>query len=102
MFCRGGVERSIQRPVDSDLQKECYSGKKKVHSVKNNILSLPERRIIFLSQTYCGNVHHKKICDEQPLHLPGGITLWQDTGFIGHCPDGVNIQMPMKSPKAKI
>ena len=82
--------------------KRMLQWKKKVHSVKNNILSLPERRIIFLSQTYAGSVHDKKICDEQPLHLPGGITLWQDTGFIGHCPDGVNIQMPMKSPKAKI
>ena len=74
---------------------------KKTHSVKNNILSLPERRIMFLSQTYAGSVHDKRICDEQPLHLPQGITLWQDTGFIGHSPDGVKIRMPMKKPKGK-
>ena len=67
-----GVERNIQRPVDSEQQQDCYSGKKS-HSVKNNILSLPDRRIMFLSQTYAGSVHDKRICDQQPLHLPGGI-----------------------------
>jgi hypothetical protein len=56
---------------------------------------------MFLSQTYNGSVHDKKICDEQPLHLPVGITLWQDTGFVGHYPSGVKIQMPMKKPKGK-
>jgi hypothetical protein len=74
---------------------------KKTHSVKNNILSLPDRRILFLSKTYDGSVHDKKICDEQPLNFPKGITLWQDTGFLGHCPEGVNIRMPSKKPKGK-
>ena len=72
---------------------------KKTHSVKNNLLSLPNRRIIFLSQTYDGSVHNKKNCDEQPLRLPKGITLWQDTGFVGHNPEGVKVQMPKKKPK---
>ncbi len=74
---------------------------KKTHSVKNNILSLPDRRVIFLSQTYNGSVHDKKICDEQPLKMPTGTNLWQDTGFLGHAPKGVNVQMPMKRPKGK-
>ena len=56
---------------------------------------------MFLSQTYNGSMHDKRICDEQPLHLPEGITLWQDTGFIGHCPAGVKIRMPKKKPKGK-
>ena len=81
--------------------KKTATAKRKTHSIKNNILSLPGRRIIFLSQTYAESVHDKKICDEQPLDLPGGITLRQDTGFIGHCPDGVKIQMPEKKPKGK-
>ena len=74
---------------------------KKTHSVKNNILSLPDRRILFLSRTYNGSVHDKKICDDQPLTFPKGITLWQDTGFVGHYPEGVNIRMPSKKPKGK-
>ena len=50
---------------------------------------------------YKGHVHDKKICDEEPLLLPKGIRLWQDTGFIGHKPDGVEICMPKKKPKGK-
>lgn len=74
---------------------------KKTHSVKNNILSLPDRRIMFLSRTYDGSVHDKKICDEQPIKFPQGINLWQDTGFLGYNPKGVNIHMPNKKPKGK-
>ena len=74
---------------------------KKTHNVKNNILSLPNRRIIWLSKTYGGSVHDKKICDFQPLHLATGINLWQDTGFQGHNPENVNVKMPLKKPKGK-
>lgn len=59
------------------------------------------RRIIFLSKTFEGSVHDKKICDEQPLHLTSGISLWQDTGFLGHKPDNVIVKMPVKKPKGK-
>ncbi|HEY5536130.1 MAG TPA: transposase family protein [Ignavibacteria bacterium] len=68
-----GVERPIQRPKANDLQKARYSGKK-THNVKNNLLSLPDRRIIRLSKTVDENVHDKKICDNQPIHFPSGIT----------------------------
>lgn len=58
-------------------------------------------KIVWLSSTYEGHVHDKKICDEEPLLLPKGIRIWQDTGFIGHRPDGVEICMPRKKPKGK-
>lgn len=74
---------------------------KKTHNVKNNVLSLPDRRIIWLSKTVEGSVHDKKICDNQPLHLVSGINLWQDTGFQGHNPENVNVMMPTKKPKGK-
>ena len=74
---------------------------KKTHNVKNNVLSLPDRRIIWLSKTVDGSVHDKKICDNQPIHFPSGITLWQDTGFQGYTPDGVTVKMPTKKPKGK-
>lgn len=69
--------------------------------MKNNLLTLPDRKIKWLSRTYYGSVHDKKICDEQPLKLPNGIKLWQDTGFVGHCPEGIEIIMPAKKPKGK-
>ena len=74
---------------------------KKTHSIKNNLLCTNNLRIVWLSSTYKGHVHDKKICDEEPLLLPKGIRFWQDTGFIGHKPDGVEICMPKKKPKGK-
>ncbi|MDY3069626.1 MAG: transposase family protein [Parabacteroides sp.] len=90
----------FHRPLDEDRKFACYSGKK-THSIKNNLLCTKNFRIVWLSSTYEGNVHDKKICDEEPLLLPKGIRLWQDTGFIGHRPDGVEICMPKKKPKGK-
>ena len=74
---------------------------KKTHSIKNNLLCTNNLKIVWLSSTYEGHVHDKKICDEEPLLLPRGIRIWQDTGFIGHRPDGVEICMPRKKPKGK-
>ena len=39
--------------------------------------------------------------DKQPLTLQAGITLWQDTGFLGHNPKNVTVKMPTKKPKGK-
>ncbi|MFR6074477.1 transposase family protein [Phocaeicola coprocola] len=47
----------------------CYSGKKN-HSIKNNLLCTNNLRIVWLSSTYEGHVHDKKICDEEPFYSP--------------------------------
>ncbi|OAV72828.1 hypothetical protein Barb6_00790 [Bacteroidales bacterium Barb6] len=39
--------------------------------------------------------------DEQPLSLPSGITLWQDTVFPGCRPENVTVRMPAGKPKGK-
>lgn len=72
---------------------------KKTHTVKNNILSNSEKRILWLSRTFDGSVHDKKIMDEHSVYFPAGITLWQDTGFLGHIPENVTVMMPTKKPK---
>ena len=95
-----GTGRPIQRPVDENRQSAYYSGKK-THNIKNNLLCTNNFRIAWLSSTYEGHVHDKEICDEEPLSLPMGIKLWQDTGFIGHRPDGIEVCMPQKKAKGK-
>ena len=75
-----GIELPIQRPKASDLQKVSYNGKK-THNMKNNLLSLPDRRINWLSKTFDDSVHDKKVFDIQPLHFTSNIALRQDTGF---------------------
>lgn len=44
-------------------------------------------------------MHDKKLADEYPLLLPEGSVLRQDTGFMGHQPEGVLVEMPHKKPK---
>ncbi|MDR1343150.1 MAG: transposase family protein [Prevotellaceae bacterium] len=65
------------------------------------MLCSPQKRILWLSRTHDGHVHDKKIADEQPLSFPAGITLWQDTGFLGHTPKNVTVKIPTKKPKGK-
>jgi hypothetical protein len=56
---------------------------------------------MWLSNTFDGSVHDKKITDEQPIHFPAGTTLWQDSGFLGHNPENITVKMPTKKPKGK-
>lgn len=74
---------------------------KKTHEVKNNVLADSTRRILYLSDTYEGSVHDKKICENEPLTFTQEIDLFQDTGFIGHTPENATIHMPTKKPKGK-
>jgi hypothetical protein len=69
--------------------------------VKNNLLCTPQKRILWLSKTFDGHVHDKRIMDEQPITLSRNIALWQDLGFLGHYPQNAIIKMPVKKPKGK-
>jgi hypothetical protein len=59
------------------------------------------RKILYLSDTYEGSVHDKKICDEDPFDFKQEIELFQDLGFQGHAPKNAIIQMPVKQSKYK-
>jgi hypothetical protein len=69
--------------------------------VKNNLITDDKNRVLYLSKTYDGSTHDKKICDEENVKYPDGINLWQDTGFQGHNPVGVNSIQPIKKKKGK-
>jgi len=97
-----GTERKIQRPKDAEAQRQYYSGKKRTHTVKNNVLvTLKSRRVKYLSQTYEGKKHDKKICDEEQPTFPEGSTLYQDTGFQGYAPPGIKVIQPKKKPRGR-
>lgn len=89
-------ERKVQRAVDQAAQQEQYSGKKKAHTVKNNLICDDHQQILYLSPSYEGKVHDKKICDEEQLYFPQGTRLRQDTGYQGFAPQGVIIIQPKK------
>ena len=99
-FIIDGVERPIQRPKNPERQRQFYSGKKKRHSIKNNlIIERRTRKIKGLSTTCEGKKHDKKLADEQALRFPKGSKLWKDTGFQGYEPAGVTTLQAKKKPK---
>ncbi len=63
------------------------------------LLADAERRILYLSQTYEGSVHDKRIADEEDLEFGKTLELLQDLGFQGYKPKGVVVVQPMKKPK---
>lgn len=59
------------------------------------------RRILYLSQTYEGSVHDKKIADEAEIGFEQTVELLQDNGFEGYSPKNSVVFMPTKKPKGK-
>ena len=98
-FMIDGTERPINRPKDKEKQKQYYSGKKKSHTVKNNIITARGGKVVYVSGTHEGKKHDKKIADEEEYHFPPGSKLFQDTGFQGYAPPGVTILQPKKKPR---
>ena len=94
-----GTERRRQRPKDPQRQAAAYSGKKKTHCDKNVVIvQAKSKRVGFLSQTYAGKTHDKKIVDTEPITYPPDTILSKDTGFQGYEPAGVQTRQPKKSP----
>ncbi len=93
-----GTERRRQRPKNPKKQALHYSGKKKAHTDKNLIIAERQTtRVTYLSPTYAGTAHDKKIADhEQIIYAPDTI-LYQDTGFQGYQPAVTCLRQPKKS-----
>jgi hypothetical protein len=97
-----GTERRCQRPQDPETQRACYSGKKKTHTEKNLVIGgLSTRTVVYLSDTYEGRVHDKRIADTEQPTLPEEIALYKDTGFQGYEPEHVLTFQPQKKPRGK-
>jgi len=84
-----GTDRRRQRPKNPEKQAAHYSGKKKTHCDKNLVLlDMDSDRIEFLSRTYPGKTHDKKMADQEPIAYPPETELHKDTGFQGYEPAG--------------
>jgi len=93
-----GTERRRQRPKQKEKQALHYSGKKKIHSDKNVIIATAKKkRVSYLSQTYPGKTHDKKVADTEQISYPKHITLHKDTGFQGYEPKVRKTYQPKKS-----
>jgi len=93
-----GTERRRQRPKKAEKQALHYSGKKKSHTDKNVIIAtVKKKRVSFLSQTYPGKTHDKKVADHEKISYPAHIALHKDTGFQGYEPKVRKLYQPKKS-----
>jgi Helix-turn-helix of DDE superfamily endonuclease/DDE superfamily endonuclease len=82
-----GTERRRQRPQNAEKQALHYSGKKKTHTDKNVLVArASDEQVLFLSGTYPGKTHDKRIADEEHLTYPPDTILYKDTGFQGYEP----------------
>ncbi len=101
-FVTDGTDRRIQRPKDPEKQIIFYSGRKKTHAVKNIVIAdAVSRKVIYLSGTYEGKKHDRKICGEENPAFPDGSTVFKDTGFQGWEPENVTAYQPEKKPRGK-
>lgn len=97
-----GTERRRQRPKEAEKQALHYSGKKKIHSDKNIVIATAKRkRVSYLSQTYPGKMHDKKVADSENISYPKHIALHKDTGFQGYEPKVRKLYQPKKSRTRK-
>ena len=97
-----GTERRRQRPKQAEKQALHYSGKKKIHSDKNVVIATAKKkRVSFLSQTYPGKTHDKKVADTENIAYPKHLALHKDTGFQGYEPNVRQLYQPKKSHARK-
>ena len=95
-----GTERRRQRPLNSEEQKFYYSGKKKTHTFKNDLVTgINDMEIKYLSKTCEGKASDKKIAEDEGLGFPEGTHLYQDKAFQGYQPAGATIHQPKKKPQ---
>ena len=94
-----GTDRRRQRPKSQAKQALHYSGKQKTHSDKNVVVvNAKTKRVGYLSQTYAGKLHDKKIVDTEAIRYPRATILYKDTGFQGYEPQVAQTHQPKKSP----
>jgi len=103
-FIVDATERTIQRP--SRNQEFYYSGKKKKHTVKNQILIHPHtKRVLAVSKTVEGKRHDKQLCEDDGtiLRAPPGATGLGDLAYqgLGATNSHIKVVLPYKKPYGK-
>lgn len=99
-----GTEQPIQKPQDSEKQKSYYSGKKKRHTIKKQIVVNRDGLILDTSPAVEGRRHDFKLFeDHQTLSqvIPKEVEVLADSGYQGAgklYPDR-KIRLPKKASK---
>jgi hypothetical protein len=91
-------EQPRERPKDNQVQKEYYSGKKKQHTFKGQVITLPlGKDLVDVEVGKQGKASDINIFREQQKKFNVEQKFTGDKGYQG----GVNIKIPQKKPKGK-
>ena len=92
------TEQPIQRP--GRKQRCWYSGKKKRHTIKTEIVVTENGRIVSVSKPAPGRVHDLEIRRRGPP-LPSAAQVYADSGYQGLQDDHPGIEIPYKKTRAR-
>ncbi len=90
------TEQPVERPQRK--QKCWYSGKKKCHSIKNEVITTEAGRIVSVSSSVPGTVHDLTIRRRGPP-LPKNARGYADSGYQGYQNDHPDTDIPYKKPR---
>jgi DDE superfamily endonuclease/Helix-turn-helix of DDE superfamily endonuclease len=91
-------EQPRERPEDNQIQKEYYSGKKKQHTFKGQVITLPSGKdLVDIEVGKQGKASDINIFREQQKKFNVEQKFTGDKGYQG----GMNIKTPQKKPKGK-
>ena len=94
-------ERQIRRPKDANNWQFYYSGKKKRHTVKNQILVNPrDQRILSVSETVEGKRHDKQVFEDSWVYtrIPKKAKALGDSAYQGVHHPFLRLTTPVKKP----
>ena len=96
-----GTEQEIPRPKNRRKRKSYYSGKKKKHTVKLQVITNKNGLIIDKSKHHKGRVHDYNMFGKRKPRLPPDVELGGDSGYQGIKEDFPNLKsrIPIKKPK---
>lgn len=89
------TEQQIRRPHRK--QQLYYSGKKKKHTLKNQIVVNARRKILAVSRSHPGATHDKNVYYKTRIYTTPKIRPIADLGYCGV----PTLQIPFKKPKGK-
>jgi len=96
-----GTEQPISRPKNKRRRKSYYSGKKKKHTVKLQVITNKDGLVIDKSKHHKGRTHDYEMFKKRKPKLPPDVELGGDSGFQGIQKDFPNLKsrIPIKKPK---
>ena len=94
------TEQPIQRPKDRKKRKLSYSGKKRLNTMKTEIIIRDDGQILSVSKSHRGRIHDSKIRKQEKM-LPKENIKYADSGYQGWQKLQSNVVIPYKRYRKK-